>query len=393
LSQPWTDVDLTSAAGAPAGDGPFGFFTNLPGEGPTARVVYTTHERAIEELYVGADGSWRARQLTDNATVFSTPVASVTSFADGSPVAQIYFLGSGNHIMELSNPGTGWSLADLTAISGGPPLSTRSSFDNIRTFTTALPGQATTQHVLYTADYDLEDLSTSDGRTWHASLLTAISDVSSTAEGYVTELAGQGPVARIVYGTASQTIREMSTDGHSAWSNADLSTIAGVTLNTVASPQPYTTNLAGQGPVARVLYFDWVDPVSSADNRRYIGELSVAGGGRWQANPLTSTIGPATGDDPVTNGRGYTTNFASQGEVARVVYIAQDNHIKELSTSGGPWQLADLTVLGNGPPLGGRNMPFDPPMGYTSHLPNQGPAARVVYNTINGEIHELSIVP
>jgi hypothetical protein len=30
-------------------------------------------------------------------------------------------------------------------------------------------------------------------------------------------------------------------------------------------------------------------------------------------------------------------------------------------------------------------------MGYTSNLPGQGPAARVVYSTGGGEIHEMSV--
>ena len=126
-----------------------------------------------------------------------------------------------------------------------------------------------------------------------------------------------------------------------------------------------------------------------AYGKPYVGELSVAGGGTWQANALTPAAGDPTLDDPYSYSLyGYTTHLAGQGQVARVLYIGRDSHLKELSTSGGPWQLADLSVL-----AGGSLDVWYEPVGYASNLPGQGQAARVVYGTLNGEIHEMSKPP
>lgn len=47
----WTDADLTAITGAPATTGsPFGYTTNLPGQGPVARVTYVSANGQIQEL-------------------------------------------------------------------------------------------------------------------------------------------------------------------------------------------------------------------------------------------------------------------------------------------------------------------------------------------------------
>jgi hypothetical protein len=58
-----------------------------------------------------------------------------------------------------------------------------------------------------------------------------------------------------------------------SWKDGDLTAQAGAPPAAgVDSPVPYTTNLDGQGPVARVLY--WGGDL-------HIHELSLASGGRW----------------------------------------------------------------------------------------------------------------
>jgi len=49
----WTAADLTARTGAPTTvDEPFGYTTNLTGQGPVARVLYVTANEHIEELSV-----------------------------------------------------------------------------------------------------------------------------------------------------------------------------------------------------------------------------------------------------------------------------------------------------------------------------------------------------
>jgi hypothetical protein len=43
-----------------------------------------------------------------------------------------------------------------------------------------------------------------------------------------------------------------------------------------------------------------------------------------------------------------------------------------------------------GPPLDGHERPALIPIGFATDLPGQGPMARVLYSTLNGEIHEMS---
>lgn len=83
----------------------------------------------------------------------------------------------------------------------------------------------------------------------------------------------------------------------------------------------YTTNLDGQGPVARVLFWGFDD-----DD---IHELSLAGGGRWQHTDLTEN---ANAPDAIGFVAAYTTNLAGQGPVALVLYRTNNHHIHELFT-------------------------------------------------------------
>ena len=53
MAASWARADLTAIAGAPAAAGcPFGYSTDLTGQGPAARVDYRTATGHIEELSV-----------------------------------------------------------------------------------------------------------------------------------------------------------------------------------------------------------------------------------------------------------------------------------------------------------------------------------------------------
>jgi uncharacterized protein (AIM24 family) len=141
-----------------------------------------------------------------------------------------------------------------------------------------------------------------------------------------------------------------------------------------SAPFGYTTNLTGQGPVARVVY-------TTTDG--HIQELNVDGGRSWITADLTVLSGaPPAASAPF----GYTTNLTGQGPVARVVYRTTDGHIQELNVDGGrSWITADLTVLSGAP------LAASAPFGYTTNLTGQGPVARAVYGTTDGHIQELNI--
>jgi hypothetical protein len=105
---------------------------------------------------------------------------------------------------------------------------------------------------------------------------------------------------------------------------------------------------------------------------------------RWSRADLTSVAGGSdAGGFPV----GYTTSLGGEGPAARVVYRGADGHVHQLkSTGGGTWSHADLTAAA-GAPLG---QPVNStPMAYTTSLAGEGPAARVVYQIREKRVHEL----
>jgi len=235
-------------------------------------------------------------------------------------------------------------------------------------------------------------LSVRGGHDWAEADLTARTGapLGSAPVGYTTDLTGQGPVARVVYrtgvgfplaargelarvpATPIGHIEELSVRGGHDWAKADLTARTGAPSDNDGGPFGYTTNLTGQGPVARVVY----------QGGEHIWELSVRGGHDWVKADLTARTGaPTTVDGAI----GYTTNLTGQGPAARVLYSTGE-HIWELSVLGGhDWAKADLTAK-TGAPLG------QGPVGYTTNLTGQGPVARVVYVTANSHVEELSLM-
>jgi hypothetical protein len=199
----WIPANLTFLTGAPlAASAPFGYTTNLTGQGPVARAVYRTTDGHIEEL--NADGSHD------------------------------------------------WIPADLNFLTGAP-LAASAPFG----YTTNLTGEGPVARVVYrTTDGHIEELNANGGRGWVHTDLTQRSRAALAASapfGYTTNLTGQGPVARVVYTTTDGHIQELNTDGSHDWIPADLNFLTGAPL-AASAPFGYTTNLTGEGPVARVVY-------------------------------------------------------------------------------------------------------------------------------------------
>src|SRR5215471_3310083 len=61
----WTRADLTARTGAPTvAIGPWGYTTDLTGQGPVARVVYAASSGHVWELSVRGGNDWKAADLT-----------------------------------------------------------------------------------------------------------------------------------------------------------------------------------------------------------------------------------------------------------------------------------------------------------------------------------------
>jgi hypothetical protein len=149
----WSDADLTALAGGPDASGdPVAYVTNLPGQGLVARVVYAGVDDHVHELFhFGPGSSWSHADLTTvsgGGRPVGRPAAYVTDFPAQGPGARVVYRRSNNHLIELWFPASSltWSSADLTQLSGffgadavGDPV----------TYTTDFPGQGVMARVPY----------------------------------------------------------------------------------------------------------------------------------------------------------------------------------------------------------------------------------------------------
>ena len=383
---PWSDVDLSELAGGPpASRGLMGYVTSLGGQGPTARVVYVS-EAHVHELSLVSGGQWGHADLTDLAggpNASGEPMGYATSLGGQGPAARVVYWGADAHVHELSLVSGGqWGHADLTDLAGGPNAS-----GEPMGYATSLGGQGPAARVVYWgADAHVHELSLVSGGQWgHADLTdlaggpaSSLSGGWADLRGYTTSMGGQGPTARVVY-VSDGHVHELSLVSGGRWGDADLTGLAGGPRFGGTHLSAYNTDLSGQGPAARILY--------GAGNVGGTHELSLVSGGQWSHADLTELAGAADGHGSM----GYATSLSDQGPTARVVYVS-DGHVHELSmVSGGQWGHTDLTDLAGGPNIGGALVPAVL-MGYATDLGGQGSTARVIYLAGDGHVHELSLV-
>jgi hypothetical protein len=274
---------------------------------------------------------WGFADLTaitgNRALAAEVPIAYQTAFPKQGPVARMVYRGTDGHVWELNSPGPGfqWGLNDLTEIWGGQPA-------------------------------------------------------AETPIVYTTDFAGQGHTVRMVYMGTDRHIWELNYLGpDTQWGANDLTKITGG-QSAFLAPIAYTTQFAGQGPAARLVYM-------GTDGN--IWELSYLGpGSQWQANELNANGAPPPTESPIA----YITNFATQGPTARVVYRGFDDHLYELAyVANDPdphWVWADL--FGPYPAAGGGQPAAETPIAYITNFATQGSIARLAYRGTDDHIWELN---
>ena len=377
----WYLANLTALAGAPpvsTAPAPLpsveqrtqqvlmAYTTDLGTQEPVARVVYRTPAGHVQELSTTGGGSWQSAQLTTVPDAAGRPFGYTTSLAGQGSVARVVYLTADGHIKELSSNGGPWVSADLTLLTGAPPAGSE-PFG----YTTHVTGEGQVARVVYMTDFaDVQELSLDSGGTWHTAQLSGLYGQSLTnPTGYTTNLAGQGTVARVVYGSTGYMTYELSFAGAGSWPGNRFYTGDAFPIGRGARIG-YATDLDGLGQVARVVYLTW-------DGR--IQELSVVGGGTWQGNALTPTYEAWSSPHAYNNGK------PGPGSEARLVYVTNDLHVVSLRLVGGQnWQRTDLTAHTGAP-----DAAF-PPFAYATNLTGQGPVSRTLFVTPTGSIEEIS---
>jgi hypothetical protein len=152
--------------------------------------------------------------------------------------------------------------------------------------------------------------------------------------------------------------------------------------------------LAGTLISARPSVAAWSKQVIYQTKDGHIHELSVTIDGTWQHTDLTQLTGaPPTGirywAEHDTSPVGYTWYV---GASKQIVYWGEDVHIHELYVAPGQgWLHADLTLLTGAPiPLDERGHP-QPRGRLSAYGWEAGKSKQVVYVTLDGHIHELSV--
>jgi hypothetical protein len=343
LLQPSVPPDRTSALLAPDGEVPFGYVSNLPGRGPEARVVYRSADGHIQELNFAPDLKWRWGDLTDRtgapvAAPGASPLGYESNLAGQGPMARVVYHSTDGNIQELSlGSDFQWRRADpdLTKRTGAPD-----AVGLATGFASNLAGQGAAAHVVYvSADGHVNELKAGGGlNEWRHTDLTVQTNGpmsrNPTVHGYTTSLSGQGQVARVVYVSSHDNhVQELFRGAGGIWRRADLTAVAlwpqvpppqlVLVPKTPGLPVGYSTNLAGQGPVARVVFRDMAT--------RNVWELSVGSDGQWRGANLTARTGG--GPLAVSEPFGYMTSLSGQVPTARVVFSTPEGHLQELSVS------------------------------------------------------------
>ena len=260
LSNPfdqWVGNDLSALFGAPPAAGaPFGYTTDL-GTGEVARVVYRMADGHIEELNLAPGQSWLHNDLTNIAgapPAASDPVAYQTDLPDQGPVARVVYRTTDGTVEELSVlPGHPWQAAPLSLIApGAPPAASAPVGFESNAFFGSPFGSAVARVVYRATNGNVEQLSVLAGGSWTATNLSqnGAPRAASAPFGYPTLLAGQGPAARVVYQGTDGNIWDLKATGLNNWAPNQIAGNPGATI----VPFGYQTNLVGENPTARVVY-------------------------------------------------------------------------------------------------------------------------------------------
>ncbi len=316
----WTYRDLTALAGAPAA--PSGICAYVfPARG-TQHVNYITDDGHVHELTGDVNG-WSDCDLTALAgTSALAPEGRAPGPAGYVFAAQgtqhVDYVGADGHIHELWSDSQGWHHKDLTATTGAPPVSDRSSpsaymFDH-----------QGTQHVDYIgADKHVHEFWWNHDGWHHHDLTSATGAPLAAAISPAGYIGVAGKTQHVVYvGTDGQI--HMLRWANGTWHRDDIAD--GIPEASAASPAGYT--FAAEG----TQHVDYI----GADG--HIHELWWSGS--WHHEDLSA----ATSSTGVS--AGYLAAYAFEAQSTQhVVYTSASGRVEELWWNASGWHHHDLSTV------------------------------------------------
>jgi hypothetical protein len=181
---PWAHADLTQITASPLPDLASDYAGYEWGATNTKQVVYLTADGHIHELFVPVGGSWGHADLTQ---MTGAPLAAPdTGFAayqwQAGGTKQVVYITENGHVHELFVAVRGsWSHADLSLLTGAPPANT-----NVKPVITGYEWRAgnTKQVVFLTANNHIHELFVSVGGSWGHADLTQLTGAPPVAAGF-----------------------------------------------------------------------------------------------------------------------------------------------------------------------------------------------------------------
>ncbi|MBA2680892.1 MAG: hypothetical protein H0U76_21160 [Ktedonobacteraceae bacterium] len=229
--------------------------------------------------------------------------------------------------------------------------------------------QNNTKHALYIdANNHIQDLASSDSQTWQITDLTKRSGAALANGRTLTGFEWQhGNSAQVVYIDAKKHIQQLYTSGNGQWDVLDLTRKAQAPLADGTALTGYEWAQGGSKQI------DYVDPLG------HIQELASSDGITWTVSDLTAL----TKSSPSNKNALSSYQWSRLGS-KHVDYIDIDQHVQELSFTGGSWHSSDLNALVGAPRANGKTL--------TSYQWIQSGSRQITYLDTNNHVQLLSSV-
>ena len=262
----WQHADVQALSNAPLAAPGTPLVSVVNPYSNSIQAAYLDSSGHIDEVYSFNRSSWFASDLT----AFSiAPVAATNSSLamEVDPLTknvEIYFLGTDRHVRQLwwSASAAGWHTSDPTAAAGAPNAATGSALASLYD-----PNSNTVQVDYVGTDQHIHQLSW-NGIGWSANDLTAAATgapIAATGSSLATNTNFYNSTVELYYIANDQTVQELSWNG--VWNSENPSGVAGAPNATVGSPLTSVVNLVAgavmvhyvstDDHVHELLTYDW----------------------------------------------------------------------------------------------------------------------------------------